>query len=222
VNPYTHLTIAKKLEPQLQPEKPQDYYLGAVLPDIRYYSKILREQTHISIDRVGELATHHPQLQSFATGYTVHLLTDQFASLTNIIFRRFPFNLLKRKLPSYLAPILIECYYLETGILRDIQISESSNEALDSLGIKKEDVTAFAKLLNRFLATPSFALGLTTLQNLGMLNRSGVEKQIKAAQTIQDNRLIKKLLFASIDVMSFEQQIISNILSSDAITKQLT
>jgi hypothetical protein len=55
-----------------------------------------------------------------------------------------------------------------------------------------------------------------------MLNRSGVEKQIKAAQTIQDNRLIKKLLFASIDVMSFEQQIISNILSSDAITKQLT
>ena len=151
----------------------------------------------------------------------MHLLTDKFASLTRVIFHRFPLNLLNKRPPLYLAPILIECYYLETNILHDTQISESSNEALDSLGVKKEDVTTFAKLLNRFLSTPSFALGLATLQDLGMLNKSGIEKQIKVAQAVLNNKLIKNLLFVSIDVVSFEQQIISSILSSDTITRQL-
>lgn len=214
MNPYTHLTIAKGLEARLKPADPQDYYLGAVIPDIRYYSKLPREQTHIPLERIKELAALHPQLQSFVAGYTVHLLTDEFSSLTKVIFHRFPFNLLSKKLPSYLAPILIECYYLETDALRDTQVSESSNDLLDSLGIKQEDVTKFAQLINRFLSMPSFALGLATLQDLSMLNRERVEKQINAAQTIQRNHLIRRLLFASIDVVRFEQQIISNILSA--------
>lgn len=214
MNPYTHLTIAKKLEPHVQPADPAGYYLGAVIPDIRYYSNLPREQTHVPVDRIEDLAALYPQLQSFTAGYTVHLLTDQFASLTGIIFQRFPFNLLNGKPPSYLAPILIECYYLETDILHGTQVSESSNKALDDLGVRREDVTEFAKLLNRFLSSPSFTFGLVTLQDLGMLNRGGIEKQIKAAQTIQKNSLARKLLFASIDVAGFEQQLISNILSS--------
>ena len=155
-------------------------------------------------------------------GVTAHLLTDKFSSSTRLIFHRFPVNLLSKKLPSYLVPILIECYYLETDILHDTRMSESSNDVLDSLGVKKEDVTQFAQLINRFLSAPSFTSGLATLQDLGMLNRGGIEKQIKAAQAIQQNRLIKKLLFASIDVARFEQQVIESILSSDTVTQQST
>jgi hypothetical protein len=77
MGPYSHYTLATRLEPSLQPENRKTYYWGAVAPDIRYLANMRREQTHLGLERINELKSYYPHLRSFLSGYQVHILTDQ-------------------------------------------------------------------------------------------------------------------------------------------------
>jgi hypothetical protein len=215
MNPYSHLIAANTVETYLQPQDLEEYYLGAVIPDVRYYSNLPREQTHIGPGKIASFAAHHPELLSFILGYLVHYEADKIDT-TDYVMQRFPFSLLKERLPRQVPPVLMECYYIEKRTPA-IKVSEASNPMLDSLGVAAEDVAAFARSVNAFLANPTLEFGLTTIRELGLLSNPGVEKYVKVARTIQRSKVLRSLLFAGIDAAEIDRQLTSRVLSSEAV-----
>ena len=65
MNPYSHIVVASKVETLVHPENTQDYYWGAVAPDIRYLAAMQRWQTHIPSERIVSLISQYPDLKSF-------------------------------------------------------------------------------------------------------------------------------------------------------------
>ena len=62
MNPYSHYLLASKAAPLIQPDHPAEYYLGSIIPDIRYLAGIRREQTHLSRARIQEYRSAYPHL----------------------------------------------------------------------------------------------------------------------------------------------------------------
>ena len=214
MNPYSHLIAANTLEAYLHPQNLEEYYLGAVIPDVRYYSNLPREQTHIEPEEIVGFAARYPELKSFVLGYLAHYEADEI-NTADYVMQRFPFSLLKERLPKQVPPVLVECYYIEKR-KPSIKVSESSNAMLDSLEIAAEDVVAFARSVNAFLANPTLEFGLTTIRKLGLLSNPGVEKYVNVARTIQRSSVLRGLLFAGIDATEIDRQLMSRALSSEA------
>jgi hypothetical protein len=217
MNPYSHLIAANTLEAHLRPRNLEEYYLGAVIPDVRYYSNLPREQTHIGPEEIISFAAKHPELKSFVLGYLVHYEADE-VDTADYVMRNFPFSLLRECLPKQVPPVLVECYYIEKR-KPSIRVSESSNAMLDSLGVAAEDVAAFARSVNAFLANPTLEFGLTAIQELGLLSNAGVERYVKVARAIQRNSMLRSLLFAGIDAAEIDRRLTSQALSSEAVVR---
>ena len=104
MHPYSHYFLAVRLEAELSPALPGEYYWGAILPDIRYLSAMRREHTHLPRAQISALFAQYPHLRSFLQGYQLHCLLDELDSVA-IVGRAFPINLfqaaLRRKI---LAP----------------------------------------------------------------------------------------------------------------------
>lgn len=212
---YSHLFVASNLEKRLNPQSREDYYLGAVIPDIRYYCGLSRHNTHLPIEEIVEFGNLYPHLHSFVLGYLVHCGVDELV-LTDIVLRRFPFSLIRNRLPPQFTPVLFEYYLLEKIPLQK-RVSESSNEMLDDLGIDPTAVLFLSRQLNKFFSAPSCRSELNVAQNLGLLNHSGVKGYLRAANTIHRNSVLKKLLFASIDLEDVNRQIGSHLFSLPAV-----
>ncbi len=110
MNFYSHIVLASNLEEQLRPENSKEYYLGTVVPDIRYLYGWRRQHTHLPMERIAEFAAQYPHLESFLLGYQVHCIIDEFDSADQVL--RFPANLMMKRLPRQFLPMLVESFYL--------------------------------------------------------------------------------------------------------------
>lgn len=90
INPYSHLVIAAKLEALVNPKDVQEYYWGAIAPDIRYLAAMQRQQTHIPSQRIVDFISQYPHLKSFLQGYLVHCIIDEI-ELDQIFSPNLPF-----------------------------------------------------------------------------------------------------------------------------------
>lgn len=208
MNLYSHLVTASRVEARLHPGNLEAYYLGAIIPDIRYYCGLPRRQTHLPLERIAGFVAAYPHLESFALGYMVHCALDRL-DLNKFLYR-FPLHAIRKRLPSQFAPVLLEYYYLETSAVSQ-RISEAGNEMLDDLGIGREDAAAFARQLNRFLAAPSFEVGLQVGQDLGLLHNPGIESYLRVAQTIHRHWALRKLLFAGLNIAELDRQVAARV-----------
>lgn len=107
MNPYSHLVIASKLEPLVNPENAQEYYWGAIAPDIRYLAAMPRKQTHVPCQRIVGFISQYPHLKSFLQGYLVHCLSDEI-DLGQVFFRHFPFSILRSKMSRQRMAVILE------------------------------------------------------------------------------------------------------------------
>jgi hypothetical protein len=208
--PYSHLVVANYLEPYLYLDNKQDYYLGVIVPDIRYYCGIPRKKTHLSVKVIARFFKKYPHLRSFILGYLVHCLTDEYKKLTNILplYIRPVFYCL----PDHVLQVLIELYYIENTRLY-MQISSTSNELLrNNLNIKDNDVTFFIQKINALIKTPSIESEINVAQNLKILKHPDSGKYIKIANMVNKST-IKRKLFAHFNEDRFRQKIMSYILS---------
>ena len=97
MGPYSHIVIANELIQFIKPENEDDYYWGAVAPDVRYLVQNMpRKHTHFSAEKILNLMIKYPEQKDFLQGYLVHCLTDKI-EIRRILQKRFPFSLLQRK-----------------------------------------------------------------------------------------------------------------------------
>lgn len=208
MNNYSHLVLANEMVAYLQPTDLESYFLGAIIPDVRYYAKLPRKQTHIKLDRILAFVTKYPHLRDFILGYWVHCCIDR-VDPPKMLLQRPPFNLIKGQLPKAFPTVLAEYYYMQTNEVV-FQLSEQANEMLDDLGVAADDVREFAFQLNKFLANPSFDTGIQTIQNLGLVG-SGVERYLTVAHYLNKHRFVRQVLFTGVGMSTFTERAVGLI-----------
>lgn len=209
MNSFSHIVIATKLEPLVQPKDPPDYYWGAVAPDIRYLAAMRRWQTHRPTQEIVGWLDRYPHLGSFVQGYLVHCLTDHI-DLARIFYRRLPFSVLKGWLTHHHLAVLLEFYYLETQATGQ-QLSGTHNEVLSELGVSPSLTARFARSIQPYVRSASLSdlSGLVGL--LGLENDSRVERYAAAARQFQQSRVLKNILFLGIRAGKIGEQIVSRV-----------
>lgn len=213
MHPYSHLVIAAELEKDIQPRQANEYYWGAVVPDIRYLADMQRDQTHLSAERILEYMNKYPDLDSFIKGYLIHCLTD-LVDLHALLNQRILFRPVLQSLPHQFMPVMLESYFIEHTKL-DIQLSAKPNSVLNDLKINNEHISIFSRMINPFVTNPSFESALEFLKSLGH-NNPRIEDYINAARNFDGNILLKSVLFTLSNIPKLKQQVISEIRSTEA------
>jgi hypothetical protein len=218
MGPYSHYFLAAKLEPSIRPENRKEYYWGAVAPDIRYLANVRRAQTHLEQDYVRKLISCYPHLQSFLSGYQVHILIDQFdqEKILRMVSGAFPLNLLKKMLRKAISPeqmtMLVEMYYLQTGPV-EMVLSGEHNVVLTDLGITSEQTVLFQQALQEYFRNRTFEAALSAFQKIGMIQNTRIEKYKNAYRKIQQRKVINNLFLLSVKNARLDAQVIEHVRS---------
>ena len=200
MNTFTHYSLAARLAPVFNPPDRAAYAWGAVVPDIRYLAGFQRSQTHLPSERLQAWREQYPQLDSFILGYQVHCLLDEVA-VARLVGAAFPIHLISAVTRKKLSPqqfvMLLELYQIETSPPLP-PITGDHNEILDELGITPEQSRLCSEVFYEYTCSPSFDTAFTAFQRLGIIQDARIEKYVRAARSIQNRPLIKKLLFVGI------------------------
>jgi hypothetical protein len=211
MNPYSHLVVAAKLEHLVQPEDPQEYYWGAIAPDIRYVAALKRQQTHLPSGRILEWISQYPQLKSFLQGYLVHCLSDEI-DLGQIFLQHFPFSILQRKMYRKQVAIILELFYLEHEKI-NVHISGVHNAVLTELGLSESLSTRFSQMINQYMSSPSHEARLLAMSQLLGLKSRRINKYMTVAKTFQRNWVLRCFLFLALRTGRISEEIISKVTS---------
>jgi len=214
MGPYSHIILASELETCIRPVDPQEYYWGAIAPDIRYLVPGMnRSQTHISPDEILEYIILYPHLKSFLQGYLVHCLSDQL-NLSKIIQRRFPLSWQNNGLSPQQCILILEFFNIILVKTVGKPLSRTYNVALSKMGINEEQAEKFAKEINQYVTAPSFTSILSLYQNLGLASNGRIEKYRIAVRQIKKKWFQKNLLFFAFHVGKINQEVTSSVKSA--------
>ena len=216
MNPYSHLAIARQLEKEIKPAVPVDYYWGAVAPDIRYIAGRRRHTTHIRPERILRFFSKYPYLDSFIRGYLVHCLADD-VDLYSLVEQRVLLQPILYGASGRFVPLLIEAFYLERMPVK-IEFSGTPNEMLRELGIEDRHSDTFAGIIRPFASAPSLDSGFEFLRVL----RKGdarVERYIRSAKLLNNNNLLKPILFAMADLNKLNAQVLDQVRGAEAFKR---
>lgn len=213
MNIYSHLVLANEIKPYIRPENDEEYYWGAIIPDIRNLVGMRRSQTHLSSEQILSYLSRYPELHSFLQGYLVHCLTDEL-DLVSIFATKFPFFLVKKKLTAQHYPMILELFYLEQKSIATHTISGRHNPMLDALRITPEQSLMYYQLVSEYLANPSFEAAILLIQNLGNISSQRIDRYLVSARHFQANRVLKGLLFLGIRAGKIHTQLVEAVLSA--------
>ena len=213
MGPYSHVILASELEAYIKPDNPQEYYWGAIAPDIRYLvAGLSRSQTHISTEEILGYIGQYPHLKSFFQGYLVHCLSDEL-NLPKIIQRKFPLSWQKNELSPRHCTIILEFFNIVRVKPVRKSLSGTHNVALSEMGISGEQAAKFAQEINQYITSPSFASLLTLYQNLGLASNGRIDKYRIAVQQFQRKWFQKNLIFIGLHVGKINKEIASSVKS---------
>jgi hypothetical protein len=215
MGPYSHYFLANRIISLVRPENEGEYYLGSVVPDIRYLAGMRRAQTHIDAQRILEYSVRYPHLKSFLQGYRVHCLIDEI-DLQKVVGKFFPLNIINmlsnEKISQPQITMLVELYYLQTAPLGQ-PLSGSQNEMLAELGVESTHIDNFVSAMREYIQSPSYETGFSTFQRIGMINSSRVEKYKGAAHQLQKNALFRNFLMLAVKNANLTQLAVAHVSS---------
>lgn len=186
--PYTHLAIASALLPYLSIKQPNDYFIGALIPDIRYFADVPRETTHFSADLIPDYADKASD--SFLIGYMVHLLLDEVWPMLEAEYReQFP-SFVRNKLSGNRCQIAYEVYCLDQYALQ-LELRPIHNEMLDELGVSTENVQLAAKVMQEYLDTPSLATAFGIAKRAGVFPAHRLDDVSSIVHSIERYQILK-------------------------------
>ena len=207
MNPYSHIVMAAKLEALVKPENTQEYYWGAVAPDIRYLAAMPRHQTHIPVEKVLGFISQYPHLKSFLQGYLVHCLCDEI-ELGQVFFQHFPFSMFKGKMLRQQVAVMLELYFFENEKVNK-SLSGSHNQVLSELGLNETLSTKLSQSISQYATSASFEARISDLARLlNLENDPRIDKYMAAAKRFQKNRLLKNGLFFLIRRGKISEQLV--------------
>jgi hypothetical protein len=212
MNPYSHYLLASRAAPFIRPAQPAEYYLGSIIPDVRYLAGMRREQTHISRERIEEYRSTYPHLSSFLQGFQVHCLIDEI-DIAGLVSSAFPLNLLRllrKGFSQQQITVLVELYFMRSARM-DWHIAENHNEVLTDLGITPSQTRTYLEAMKAYLPSPSMLTALSCFEKIGWMKSSRSEKYLQAYQSLERNRVLKTLLLMAIKNAHVEQVVINTV-----------
>ncbi len=213
---YTHLVTASQMEPVLRPADRHAYYLGAIVPDLRYMAGIPRDGTHLPLRDIAAWLERYPHLHDFILGYLVHCALDEL-EIRQVVFRKLPLAPVQSLMRRKLAHTLLETYYIDHTVVT-ICLPEYGNEILDRLGLTEPLVCEFTGWLNRFLREPSFEMELEFLREaLFSSGNPRFRRLMGPLLAFQRSPTLKRLLWLSFDPPYFEAAISRYLLSDEDV-----
>jgi hypothetical protein len=212
VHIYTHIVLAHALEPRLRPPDLPAYYLGAIIPDVRYLAGARRQHTHLTAVQLLDYKQRYPHLESFILGYLVHIEID-LIDLSRVLFQHTLLKRLNSSRKLQLAGVLIESHYLEHARVEP-PLAEDSNAMLADLGIHPDHVRQYARGARQFLKNPSFQAELVALQDAQVLENQRMRVYLRLAQVFEGSRLLRKVLFRNIPTAEVAAKLPSVLLAS--------
>jgi hypothetical protein len=215
---YTHIALAAELEKYLQPADPAAYYLGAVIPDVRYLSGIRRHKTHLTAAQIMALRQRFPHLESFLLGYLVHCEID-LIDLTGVLFANSPLRGLSSLRQLQLAGILMENHYLQHVSISPT-LSFESNEVLQEMGIRAFHVHQFAQSAAKFLAAPSLQAEFKALHHEGQHQKTKSRIYLRLIQAFESSPRLWKILFQGIPAAQVGEKLPGILLASPALNQR--
>jgi hypothetical protein len=181
---FTHVWIANLVMQKLkrkqfisQFENIDDYFFGAIAPDIRYVANSPRQQTHKPFGKdtlIDALKASTPSMP-FVAGYDVHLITDMTWSndknwLDQSIYEKYGIDS-NNPLQKFALYGLVDDYFqAEADWFFPIQCAGNIIRANDTkiftqLGFQEKDIFAFKSLSSIYLREP----GIDTIISLSFV-----------------------------------------------------
>jgi len=190
--PYAHLALSQSCLRRLDVHDLNDFYLGAFMPDIRYFTKQPRTMYHFALEKVDELARRGAVSEAFVLGYKTHLLLDQLwgkAELKQQYQSAFPFFLRHRMSPRMLE-VALEVYCLDQDPIA-VRLTAAENSMTQALGITS-DVLAYAvSLLQDYTDRRSIRAGLDIAETTGMYPPGRLTEMRHLSKVIESSRIVR-------------------------------
>lgn len=221
---YTHLCIARVVLQRHEliqsvssaPDAEADYYLGSILPDVRYFSEIPREQTHPDVECFLSLCRVSDS-RAFALGYLVHLVLDSLESELSVISRVqrqfwfFPHRL-RMRISPLVSNALVESYYLE-NVHTDFRISDRGNSLTSKLGIEEKAIRTVELHIDAFLRNRTLENVNRLLRQIGLANNERISRYLQVAAWLDRRPLIRKFMMWRISAVinTVEQSMVREV-----------
>jgi hypothetical protein len=193
--PYSHLSLAHGCLSNLVTDDPNNFYLGALMPDIRYFTKRPRSEYHFPITRLNELTSSMITSSSFVLGYGIHLLIDELwgnDALRDEYKSRFPF-FVRSRLNIKILEAALEIYCLAYRSV-DVQLRIQENELTKALGISQSDaLTVAVQSLQKYIDQRQLQSGLQIAEASEMYTLDRLA-QMRYLSGLLENRLTRTLV----------------------------
>jgi hypothetical protein len=190
--PYAHLALSQRCLGSLDVDDLNDYYLGAFMPDIRYFTKQPRAMYHFSLEKADELARDGAVSEAFVLGYKTHLLLDQFwgkSELKQQYQAAFPFFLRRRMSPRILE-VALEIYCLNQDPIK-VRLTAAENSMTQALGISGDILAYAVSLLQDYIDRRSLRAGLDIAESTGMYPPGRLTEMRRLSKVIESNRVVR-------------------------------
>lgn len=152
--PYSHYLLAHHLARQggFAIQAPAEYYLGAFMPDIRYFTKLSREKYHFPTSKLEPYRHLDDISKDFLLGYEVHLLIDEvweYPDIKEAYYQAFP-PLVRQRMTRGLQALAFEMYCLKQPV-EIVKLRPIENRLTRALDIKHSDITWSVVAMQRYL-----------------------------------------------------------------------
>lgn len=199
----SHLYLAKDTINNIHINNNKEYYLGSILPDIRYFADIPRHKTHFAINELNNKL--HEINHDFLNGYKVHLLSDKFIyefKLYNKIKKCFPLLINKIVKPS-IVNVFLDMYFLEKlKKEKRLELSNIYNQEFNNLGISQESFNKFYSSTAKIVSTLSMnTITQEVFNNNNLKSNWKVRYYLKLSQIVLSSNFLKKYIIKKIDLV---------------------
>ncbi|MBN1485464.1 MAG: zinc dependent phospholipase C family protein [Chloroflexia bacterium] len=191
---YSHLVWADKLRDRLGVHYPDEFNLGAVIPDLRYADALPWAQTHfadpqkqIHPERFWSMALQDGAStdlrdHDFALGYLLHLAMDR--SWTWLVEQARSRHPLGRVLPPRALKIAIEAAATELYPLKDIPLSRRVPSLALQIGISGETIRHLRSFADEGLSNPSAEAAYDYVRQAGLANKRSIRLLMRLATVV--------------------------------------
>ena len=191
--PYSHYVLAQRIanKGELPIRDEAKYYLGAFMPDIRYFTKLPREKYHFPVSQLEPYRHQGDVSKDFLLGYEVHLLIDEvweYPELKGTYKQAFP-RLIRSRMTRGLQALAFEMYCLKQSV-EVVSLKPIENQLTRDLEIKPEDIAWSVKSMQRYLEHHNLEAAYEMAEETGLFPEHRL-KIVKRVVNAMKNPLIR-------------------------------
>lgn len=194
--PYSHLALASYIARKSHINITDEFYLGSVIPDVRYFTGEPRDTYHFSINHLNEISQQHPSSESFVIGYGIHLIIDETwadKNIRSIYKKQFP-RILQSRINIRIMEVLLELFCLQHRAVPEANIIPSPNGITDALNLNPSgNLAKAASTLQEYVKSRSLQTAVSAAENSGKYTADRL-KQIKIISKLTEISIIRILI----------------------------